>query len=88
MAYEWDEPKRASNIQKHGVDFAIAESFDWGTALVAYDDWHDDEDRWIAIGFIGIVVHVMVYAERGDNIRIISLRKASPNEEKHYVKNS
>ena len=88
MKYKWGEPKRASNIKKHGVDFAAAEGFDWETALVAYDGWYDDEDRWIAIGFIGIMVYVMVYTERGNNVRIISLRKATPNEEKYYVKNS
>lgn len=88
MDYEWDERKRASNIKKHGVDFADAEDFDWETALVAYDGWHESEDRWIAIGFIGIIVYLMVYTECGDNIRIISLRKATPNEEKHYVENT
>lgn len=89
MDYEWDERKRVSNIKKHhGVDFADAEGFDWKTALVVYDGWHDDEDRWIAIGFIGIMIYVMVYSERGDTIRIISLRKATINEEKYYVKNS
>ena len=89
MEYELDERKRLSNIKKHhGVDFAAAKDFDWETALVAYDGWLDDEDRWIAIGFIGIVVYLMVYTERGENIRIISLRKATPKEEKYYVKNS
>ena len=68
--------------------FADAEGFDWKTALVVYDGWHDDEDRWIAIGFIGIMIYVMVYSERGDTISIIRLRKATINEEKYYVKNS
>lgn len=88
MEYEWDETKRASNIKKRGVDFVDAEGFDWETALVAYDGWYDDEDRWIAIGYIGITVYLMVYTERDEIIRIISLRKATPNEGKHYVQNN
>ena len=36
--YAWDERKRASNLRKHGVDFAIVQSFDFETALVLRDD--------------------------------------------------
>jgi hypothetical protein len=34
----WDETKRAVNLAKHGVDFVVAEGFDWETALTAVDD--------------------------------------------------
>ena len=34
MQYEWDEAKRQSNAQKHGIDFAAVEAFDWEAALV------------------------------------------------------
>ena len=48
MDYEWDERKRVSNIKKHhGVDFADAERFDWKTALVVYDGWHDEEIYYV-----------------------------------------
>ena len=43
------------------------------------------EPRWIAIGFIGAVLHLVVFTERGDNIRIISLRKATRREARTYV---
>ena len=32
------------------------------------------EPRWIATGFVGAVLHFVVFTEQGDNIRIISLR--------------
>jgi uncharacterized DUF497 family protein len=36
--YVWDERKRASNLRKHGVDFAIVRNFDFETALLLRDD--------------------------------------------------
>ena len=36
--YAWDERKRASNLRKHGVDFAIVQNFDFETAFVLRDD--------------------------------------------------
>lgn len=35
--YEWNEGKRATNLAKHRVDFAIVEDFDWSTAVVEPD---------------------------------------------------
>ena len=43
------------------------------------------EDRWIGIGFLGDIVAVVVFTERGDEaIRIISARKALSQERKNY----
>ena len=88
MEYGWDENKRRTNIAKHkGLDFAEVEDFDWETALVMIDDREDyDEDRYIAIGFIGMRLCVLVFTERGDTVHITSLRKATRNEEKHHAK--
>jgi uncharacterized DUF497 family protein len=81
----WDETKRAANLAKHGVDFAAAEGFDWETALTAVDDRRDyGEGRFISIGYIGPRLHVMVWTLRGDNTRIIGLRKANDREERRY----
>lgn len=81
--YEWDEAKRKSNIARHGVDFTTVERFDWETAIINPDN-RTSEPRWVAYGFIGVRLYVVVFTERGDNIRIISLRKANRREEKHY----
>lgn len=83
--YEWDETKRQTNLTKHGVDFAAMEAFEWGTAVIGLDD-SQEEERWIAKGFIGEVLHLVVYTEHGNTIRIISLRKARPRERKSYAK--
>ena len=52
------------------------EAFGWDTAIVNPDD-RNSEPRWVAYGFIGVRLYVVVFTERGDNIRIISLRKAN-----------
>jgi uncharacterized DUF497 family protein len=77
----WDETKRRANLEKHGVDFVIAEGFDWLGAMVAEDDRFDyGEPRFIAIGLIAGAAYTMVFTPRGENFRIISLRPASRKE--------
>ena len=78
---EWDEAKRQINLEKHKVDFAIAEDFDWETAFVGEDDRFDyGETRLVAVGKVGDIAYTMIYTPRGANIRIISLRRASREE--------
>jgi uncharacterized protein len=83
--YEWDEGKRAANLRDHGVDFAEARHFDWDTAVVTIDDREDyGELREMALGFIGVRLHAMAFTQRGDTVRIISLRKANRVEMRRY----
>ena len=85
MKYEWDENKRVANLAKHGVDFIDAEDFDWSSAIETIDDrFNYIEDRWIALGFIGSRLHVFIYTMRGENVRLISLRKANKREKDYY----
>lgn len=82
--YEWDEAKRHSNRAKHRLDFTAIEAFDWATASTKPDNRHG-EPRFVATGYIGRRLHIVVYTERGDRMRIISLRKANPREVRDYV---
>lgn len=81
--YEWDRKKNRSNFAKHGVDFASMDQFDWETARVAYDDAHE-EPRWVGQGFVGGVLHVVVFVERERKLRIISLREANAREKRNH----
>ncbi len=84
--FEWDEQKRRLNRDKHGVDFAEIEAFDWKTAHVIHDERREyGEARWIALGLIGARVHVVAFARRGDAIRLISLRKANLRETRTWT---
>ena len=85
IEYEWDEAKRRFNLAKHEVNFAVMDAFEWETAQIEPDDYAD-ESRWIARGFIGLHLHVVVFTERGDRTRIISLRRARASEEKDYAR--
>jgi uncharacterized DUF497 family protein len=81
--FEWDDDKAAA---KHGVPFERVYEFEWTTAQLTTDDREDyGELRMIALGFIGPVLHTLVVTERGHNIRVISLRKATKPEVKAYV---
>ena len=82
---EWDERKRRLNRDKHGVDFAEIEGFDWETALTREDVRGDQEERrFVSTGFIGARLHVCVWTERAGAFRLISLRKANPRERTQY----
>lgn len=88
MRFEWDERKNKSNLRKHGFDFADAWEIFSGPMLTALDDRKDyGEDRWIGIGMLRARVVVIVFVERPDVIRIISLRKALTHERTKYKEN-
>ena len=82
--YEWNESKREVNLTKHGVDFSSVHNFDWETARV-YQGKSNIELRWVAHGYIGHRLHVLVFTERRDRIRVISLRKANEKEIEAYA---
>jgi uncharacterized protein len=85
QTYQWDEAKRASNLRKHQVDFALIEKFDWDSALTREDtrqDYH--EARYVSVGLIDARLYVAVWTARGNACRLISLRKANDREVKFY----
>ncbi len=85
MLYEWDESKRKSNIKKHGIDFAAIQMFDWECAAIFADQRMDyTEPRMVAYGYILGRLIVVVYTNRCDVIRVISMRKANKREVNKY----
>lgn len=85
MIYEWDDNKNKRNVRERGIDFASVENFEWPNALILEDTRHDyGEQRFQAVGMINRKLHVMVYTERQQRTRIISLRRANAREEAIY----
>jgi uncharacterized DUF497 family protein len=86
MHFEWDEQKRQSNLQKHGLDFADAPTVFSGFMLTDQDQREEyGEERFIGTGMLNTIIVVVVYAEPDENtIRIISLRKATRDERKRH----
>jgi len=85
MRLEWDPKKAASNLKKHGVRFTDAYSVLEDTQALTIDDPHPDEQRHLTLGMdaLGRVL-VVSYTWRGDRLRIISVRKATPSERRQY----
>ncbi|MEM1195668.1 MAG: BrnT family toxin [Pseudomonadota bacterium] len=85
-SFEWDDAKAAQNLSKHGVSFEEAKAvFRDPFAIELLDDRHDyGEERHILIGMSASNVLVVVHTDRNDKHRIISARKAEPNERKFY----
>jgi hypothetical protein len=73
----------ARNAIKHGVRFPEAASvfFDVCALFEADPDHSAEEDRYVVLGLsIGAVVHVL----RGEHIRILGARAATPLERRRY----
>lgn len=87
LNFEWDEEKAKVNFKKHKVSFDEATTVFIDPLSITISDPNHlvDEQRYIDIGSSerGRVL-VVVYTERGSNIRIISCRKATPSERKLY----
>jgi len=85
--FSWDEAKRISNREKHGVDFSEAQHFELESAVVLRDDRNDyGEARSRAFGRLKGHLHVLVFTWRSGRIRIISLRRANAREINRYAK--
>jgi uncharacterized DUF497 family protein len=85
--FEWDRHKAEANLRKHGVSFEEAQTIfiDPLSITLPDPDHSEDEERFIDIGMSdNRRVLVVVYTERGQRIRLISARKATPVERKQY----
>ena len=87
LNFEWHANKAKSNLEKHGTSFEEASTvFGDPRSLTIPDPLHSElENRFITVGSShrGKLL-VVVYTERGDNIRIISARAASRRERQSY----
>ncbi len=82
----WDPDKALSNLEKHGVRFSDAEValFD-PNAITVEDESSEGERRYVSVGMDGVGRFlVVVYTERDDDIRLISVREATRTERKSY----
>ena len=85
MNFEYDENKSKHNKSKHGIDFEEAKGL-----------WHDpyafeipskqsrDEERFLVLGAINSKNYTAIITYRGENIRIISVRRSREQEIKLY----
>jgi len=86
MRIEFDPAKDAINRAKHGVSLSLANDLDWEAALVWIDERFDySELRMIALAPETNILYYVAFVERGAVRRVISLRRATRREVRHYV---
>ena len=86
MKFIWDKEKHASNLAKHGLDFALCGQMFDGAHLIFPDTRkHYGEERFTAYWRFKGRLLVTAFVFRGDDVRIISLRKANEREERRYA---
>jgi uncharacterized DUF497 family protein len=83
--YQWDREKARANLLRHGISFADAVAVFSDEGALTIEDNDPDEQRFVTIGIdaFGRLL-VVVHTWRGDEIRVISARKATGQERKHY----
>ncbi len=86
MRFQFDPIKAKKNLKKHRVSFADAEGVFYDHLAIHQEDLvYDAESRFIAVG-MGSAGHILVvvYTLRGDEIRLISARRAKRIEVQCY----
>jgi len=87
LSFEWDEAKARENLKKHKVGFDEGKTIFNDPFLLTFPDidTSDAEERYVNIGLsIRDRVLVLIHTERQGRMRIISCRKASARERRHY----
>jgi len=89
MRFAWDDAKAEENQRKHGISFEEASTvFADENARLKHDPDHSqEEDRFLLLGFsakLRVLIVCHAYRENDEVIRVISARKATPNERTQY----
>jgi uncharacterized protein len=89
LRFAWDPAKAETNLRKHDVSFAEAQTIFYDeNAIEFYDDEHSEwEDRFLLLGISSrLRLLIVCHCYRTDDgvIRLISARKATQQEAAHY----
>ncbi len=82
--FEYSHAKSAANLDKHGIDFEEAQTLWDDPDILEIPARTEDEPRHLVIGRLGPKVWSAVITYRDDRVRIISVRRARPEEIKVY----
>jgi len=88
VSADFDPKKDAANVKKHGVSLSEGDGvLNDPLAITVEDDSAEGERRFVTIGMnvFGSLM-VVVHSSRGEEVRIISVRKADPKERRNYEK--
>jgi uncharacterized DUF497 family protein len=85
--FEWDEDKRIKNVLKHGLDFLEAPPLFDDPEKITFEYTVKNEERFLDMTRYKGSLCCLVYTQRGENIRLISFRRASRKERRRYENN-
>jgi uncharacterized protein len=80
VEFEFDETKSQANKSKHGIDFVGAQALWLDDMLVEIPARTEDEPRFVVVGMIWGMHWSAVITYRGERVRLISVRRARPEE--------
>ena len=84
MRFKWDENKRLRNLEKHGLDFIDVVDIFEAPHVEVCSLYKGDEERFLAVGTLQGRFVAVIYTYRGEQIRIISFRRARHEERQKY----
>ena len=84
MRFEFDAAKSKANLAKHGIDFDMAQDLWRDMDGLMVPSRHPSEPRKLLIARRQGKVWTAIYTERGDAVRIISVRRSRDNERNAY----
>ncbi len=84
LDFEFDPNKSRANLEKHGMDFEKAKLLWDDPDFLEIPARVHDEPRFLVIGKIENKIWSAVITYRNEHIRIISIRRARPEEEDIY----
>ncbi|WP_302964074.1 BrnT family toxin [uncultured Adlercreutzia sp.] len=86
MRFEYDARKSESNLEKHGIDFDEAQELWRDRNMIATSVRKGGEERFVGLARYAGCCWVVVYAARGESVRIVSVRRATAKEASVYDK--
>jgi len=84
MHFEFDNNKSKANKKKHGIDFVDVQALWKDPDHVEIPAKTVDEPRFVVIGRISDKYWSSIITHRGENIRIISVRRSRKEEIRLY----
>ena len=85
MSVSYDEAKRLKTLEERGLDFRDAPKVFKGITITGLDDRKDyGEERYITFGYLDDRAVILVWTDRENSRRLISMRYANDRERAHY----
>ena len=87
LRFSWSDRKAAQNVKNHGVRFEEAATVFLDPLARLYEDpdHSASESRFLLVGHsLAGQTLLVVHAEKGDTIRLISARRTTPLERRQY----